>query len=220
MERAQPFRAKRTYIYRPQYRDECNLRAHRPLSSEDRSLPIASCGLVFARAVEEIDRLRACAVATGKQAGRRPRGAPAGLWVRSTDRKGQTVGLLANLLADMQVSALVPGATIPGSLISVNTASLDTAYPCCVATLASGRCRRPGGVFSQDRRRLLVGQNVAILGTSSVSARCRPGLRSVEHRSSGVIFGARSVVKEGTIDLAISHPLSNFEDHNRRSRSR
>ncbi|MDW5415655.1 type II secretory pathway protein [Iodobacter sp. CM08] len=129
--------------------------------------------------------------------------------VSTTKTDGSAFSLALNLLGgkfslNLGVKTLENSIQFSNATIDAVASALSTDTRFKIVT--SPRLRVRSGANS----RLMVGQEVPILGTVSYPQGSSTPVRSVEYRSSGVIFDLNPTVRESVIDLDIAQQLSNF----------
>jgi general secretion pathway protein D len=129
--------------------------------------------------------------------------------VSTTKTDGSAFSLALNLLGgkfslNLGVKTLENSIQFSNATIDAVASALSTDTRFKIVT--SPRLRVRSGASS----RLMVGQEVPILGTVSYPQGSSTPVRSVEYRSSGVIFDVNPTVRESVIDLDIAQQLSNF----------
>lgn len=165
--------------------------------------------LVFAGSVAEIDLLKKLLAQVDKSAGDVVvRGV---LYeVQTSNSEGSGFSLALSLLGGKLGVSYGP-AKLSGNVISFTNSTIDAAVSALSAdgrfTVKSTPTLR---VASGQNGRFTVGQDVPVLGAMTYAGNTGTPVRSVEYRSSGVIFDLQPVLHEDGIELAVMQQVSNF----------
>lgn len=129
--------------------------------------------------------------------------------VGSEAKEGHALKLIGSLLSGKLKSDI--GQTITGaSTLSVRLSGLEVVLSALDQDSRFKSLSRPQvRVKSGEQARFTVGQDVPVLGATQLD---RDGNRfqSVDYKSSGVIFTAKPLIREGLIEVDMSQELSNF----------
>ena len=132
--------------------------------------------------------------------------------VQTTKTDGSAFGLALNLLSGKFSAGIGTAVVDPiNTFIRFKNQSLDA-----VLSSLSGDSRfkvisRPSLRVSSGRSgRFTVGQDVPVLGAVTYAGNGNAPVRSVEYRSSGVIFDLQPVIHDNQVELSVMQQVSNF----------
>lgn len=131
--------------------------------------------------------------------------------VQTARNDGSAFGLALNLLGGKLTAGLGGPVGAVGDFVRLKNHSIDA-----VLSSLSGDSRftvrsTPSlRVSSGGTGRFTVGQDVPVLGAVTYSGNNNVPIRSVEYRSSGVIFDLQPILHDGGIELTVMQQVSNF----------